>query len=62
MSGDLIWTHEIKTGRGRVHDGPRITTHNRESDEFIDRLRVNREPCTFCGVRADVGCRHRGAA
>lgn len=20
--------------------------------------RINREPCTFCGVRADIGCKH----
>ncbi len=25
-------------------------------------LRLDRDPCTFCGVRADVGCRHSRAA
>ncbi len=25
-------------------------------------LRVDRDPCTFCGVRADIGCRHSRAA
>jgi hypothetical protein len=28
-------------------------------DDEIDQLRVERDPCSYCGVRADVGCRHR---
>lgn len=24
-----------------------------------DLPRVERDPCSYCGVRADVGCRHR---
>lgn len=24
--------------------------------------RVDRDPCTYCGVRADVGCRHQRAS
>jgi hypothetical protein len=27
-----------------------------------EHLRVNREPCGFCGVRADVGCHHQRMA
>lgn len=29
----------------------------------VDSLhRVHRDPCVKCGVRADIGCKHRGAA
>lgn len=30
------------------------------SDDALARLRVERDPCPRCGVRADVGCSHRG--
>lgn len=28
----------------------------------VDALRVSRDPCPLCAVRADVGCRHRRVA
>lgn len=29
---------------------------------FAETLRVSRDPCPFCAVRADIGCKHRRAA
>lgn len=43
--------------------GPSIHTHARPRpipDELLPP-RVDRDPCPRCGVRADVGCRHRAA-
>jgi hypothetical protein len=34
--------------------------HERERE--VDALRVQRDPCRVCGVRADVGCRHQRVA
>lgn len=28
----------------------------------IEARRVDRDPCPYCGVRADIGCKHRGRA
>lgn len=39
------WKREL-TGRVEINDNE------------IEHLRVDRDPCGFCGVRADVGCRH----
>jgi len=50
-----------KRGRpvGRVSD---LRRGNAEPDVFRgavpEHQRVDREPCAYCGVRADVGCRH----
>jgi hypothetical protein len=30
--------------------------------ERIEGLRVNRDPCPLCAVRADIGCKHRRIA
>lgn len=29
------------------------------STDDVSRLVVRRDPCPFCGVREDIGCRHR---
>lgn len=28
----------------------------------IAQRRVDRDPCTYCGTRGDIGCKHRRAA
>lgn len=33
-----------------------------EREAFADRLRVSRDPCPVCGVRTDIGCKHRRVA
>jgi hypothetical protein len=39
---------------------PVLLIHEREA--IVDSLRVARDPCPACGIRADVGCKHRRAA
>lgn len=51
------------------------TAHNRSASEVARRVRehvadkeralasaTNRDPCTFCGTRADIGCKHNRRA
>lgn len=33
-----------------------------QREAFTDTLRVDRDPCTYCGTRADIGCKHRRVA
>lgn len=40
----------------RYVSGPRLT------EDDIANLRVDRDPCSYCGVRADVGCKHQRQA
>lgn len=28
------------------------------ANDELESRRVNREPCPYCGIRADIGCRH----
>lgn len=42
--------------------GLRDPVYNRASRIAPDAPRVNRDPCTFCNVRADIGCRHNRIA
>lgn len=45
-------TAEPETGSARLCVDP-------EPAHDVSQLpRVNRDPCGFCGVRADIGCRH----
>lgn len=32
------------------------------ADDKAQPVRVDRNPCTYCGVRGDIGCRHSHAA
>lgn len=50
----------INSGGYRLADGP-VVNHASSPDD-IEKRRVYRDPCFMCGVRADVGCRHRLAA
>lgn len=31
-------------------------------EAHADALRVARDPCPFCGIRTDIGCKHRRVA
>lgn len=62
----------------REHSGPLNAKPNPQSGNAVtmvhrvslievreahaDSLRVERDPCGFCGVRADIGCKHRRVA
>jgi hypothetical protein len=53
---------EAKAIRPRINNvgcGPKGLT-----DERLEEARNadSREPCTFCGVRADLGCKHNALA
>lgn len=48
-------------GGVRGYTERRRRTHSEIKSAFeakAEQLRVNRDPCTYCGVRVDVGCRH----
>lgn len=45
-----------KTTRQYVRTKPELP------NDAIAARRVDRDPCPYCGVRADIGCKHRGAA
>lgn len=61
MNGDLIWRQNYSMGHigARYVEAEKHIARIREEQALIDALRVERDPCTYCGVRADVGCRHR---
>lgn len=45
-----------------IHNALRIKL-GAERMERADSLRItNREPCPMCGVRGDIGCKHKRAA
>lgn len=62
----------------REHSGPLNAKPNPESfnattmvhrvsliemrEAHADSLRVARDPCPFCGIRTDIGCKHRRVA
>lgn len=37
---------------------PYALDHSRAKEAFADSLRVRRDPCGFCGVRADLHANH----
>jgi len=42
---------------------PTIQSSFRRGNAYLDTMaRVYREPCFFCGVRSDLGCKHGVAA
>lgn len=66
---DLIWPHE--KGRCGWAPDPESATSRRGEltlarliarDRRADAQRTFRDPCPNCGVRADIGCRHRRVA
>lgn len=40
----------------------RVEAKSRRVAEYPAHQHVYRDPCPFCGVRADIGCRHLKAA
>ena len=40
-----------------IHEA-RALARTQENEEILSRV-VHRDPCSYCGVRADVGCRHQ---
>lgn len=59
-SGDLLWSSRSGTPTTWAGDSceqlqtaPRRLTLIEEKERLADRLRVSREPCKMCGVRAD---------
>lgn len=63
--GGLIWAVPVSGGdpNGATlrRDNAVALRRLAEREEALNRV-VNRDPCTFCGVRGDVGCKHRRAA
>jgi hypothetical protein len=55
MPKKLATTAKFIAERGQLPEKERV----RLSEAEIAARRVNREACTYCGVRADIGCRHR---
>lgn len=66
----LIETRRIKVGRivtlvetgeqtcGKTKAPRLVEKAAIDSIDVSGMARVNRDPCGFCGVRADIGCRH----
>ena len=60
--GNLHWRYRpenkvrrhVKYGEGRPRRGA-----ERDAARGALPSRIDRDPCFYCGVRADVGCRHR---
>ena len=65
-----LFLHALRTGRGpaglvwRGTSGGTTTAGWQRAVESMEReaeimaMRVSRDACSYCGVRADVGCRH----
>lgn len=58
--GDLIRAHRPQSPRQKR--APNSAAMSREPIGAADQPRVERDPCTYCGVRADVGCQHNRSA
>lgn len=62
----FIWNgrNEFHAGNG-VHGGSRERAGQAAMGRRAamaaqaETLRVDRDPCTYCGVRADIGCKHQ---
>jgi hypothetical protein len=71
VGDDLMWTYDY-AGAPRVIHGryaaeaaewmQRSVTKHETKRAFADTLRVSRDPCPMCGVRGDVGCKHKRLA
>lgn len=49
--------------RGVIKSKPKVHTASEQPEAEPEQLSVvHRDPCPWCGVRADVGCQHRWAA
>jgi hypothetical protein len=66
----LVWTHGFKPDNWQ-RDEHSFTSERHErlcSDSLEKRHHAAgrriapRDPCSYCGIRADVGCRHRRVA
>jgi hypothetical protein len=70
--GDLVWSYHfsgpgplVKHGRYSERAAREMEAHvavTTARRQFVDSLRVSRDPCPRCGVRGDVGCKHRQVA
>jgi len=55
--GELIWSRSYYLPpRDKGPSDAVLAIHAR--DATADARRVKRDPCGFCGVRADIGCGH----
>lgn len=57
--------HLIRVHRppvARIKRVPNSAAMSREPIGASDMPRVSRDPCTYCGVRADFGCQHNRSA
>lgn len=60
LTGARMQDHETRSiNRHRSHT---VGKSLQIPQSVLDAPRIDREPCTFCGTRADVGCRHKGLA
>ena len=69
---DLIWSSQNETYPVQRTHGHYSELAAREMERncaiiaerkaHIESLRVSRDPCPMCGVRGDVGCKHRRIA
>lgn len=61
LPGTVKRVHELLAGE--LVTPPRSYSRSRsgepEPEPDVDRPRVYRDPCAKCGVRGDLGCRHR---
>lgn len=66
-SRKLVWLRPSQSyPRDMTTKANQIELRQREFDvaerERIEAMRMpDREPCGFCGVRGDIGCKHQGA-
>lgn len=49
-----------RSSQGATTTKPHAVETSRAYEAKVDSLRVYRDPCTYCGTRADFGCKHRG--
>lgn len=62
-STDLRWEAPRKThNTGPLTRETEVAARMREKHDFVNTLRVSRDPCPMCNVRGDIGCKHRRAA
>jgi hypothetical protein len=53
----LLWGQHSGSNQGYVNY-PQAAQRMKEEAEKLARV-VSREPCPKCGIRADIGCKHK---
>jgi len=56
------WTGDGRYKAWKEAQQERVRIATEEKNRLAEANRVSRDPCPMCGVRGDIGCKHKRAA